>query len=243
MLRANVNVRPVDAALEVRPEAFNGVHASTARVGIMPHAVVQFDGVAAKLVNALEPAKFIGVPRRAGQQVRLDKVAHRFFGAPTGNAGDKLPVALQHADNARLIAFVAAAHAADRTTNQRLINLDRRADAAKRVVAVERSHVGADLVTHAPSGFVGDAQLALDLFRGHAVPARREHEHHKEPIAQRRPRAVKRRPSGREHLIAAPLASVGTADLDAGELWLSTARSPLALDSQTLGPKYKWKKA
>src|SRR5205085_11454060 len=89
-------------------------------------------------------------------------------------------------------------------------------------------------VAHAPCGFVSDAKLALDLFRRHAVPARREHEHDKEPIAERRPGAIKGRSGSREHLITAPLASVGPASLHAVELGFATARSAFVLDAKAL---------
>ena len=40
MLRADVNVRPVDAALQHRPEAFNAVHGRAALADIFVFAVV-----------------------------------------------------------------------------------------------------------------------------------------------------------------------------------------------------------
>ena len=59
--------------------------------------------------------------------------------AAPSNAGNQFPVALQHPDDASLVALVAAAHAAHGTANQRLVNLDNRAGTAERIVAVERA--------------------------------------------------------------------------------------------------------
>ena len=46
---------------------------------------------------------------------------------------------------------------AHRTADQRFVNLNRRAGSAKRIVAIKRSHVGADLVAHAPRSLIGHA--------------------------------------------------------------------------------------
>ena len=68
-----------------------------------------------------------------------------------------------------------------------------------------------DLVAHAPRGFVGHADLALDALGGNAVPRRGEQEHDIEPIAQARAGAIERRSGGRINLIGAPMALVGAA--------------------------------
>ena len=43
VLPADMNVRAVDPALQLRPEAFNGVHASAVARGVLARAVVDFD--------------------------------------------------------------------------------------------------------------------------------------------------------------------------------------------------------
>src|SRR6185312_2777001 len=64
-------------------------------------------------------------------------------------------------------------------------------------------------------GFVGDAEFALDALGGHAVPRSREQEHHIEPVAQRRARAVERRARSRVKLVRAPSALIGAAAANA----------------------------
>ena len=140
------------------------------------------------------------------------------------DAGDDFAAVFQHPKDASLVTSEAAAERPVRpSADHRLINLNDLAGAAERIVAVERGHVSADLVAHAPRGFVGDAQFALDALRGNAVPRRCEQEHDVEPVAERSAGPVERRPAGRKHLKAAPFASVGPARLDAVELGEPTA--------------------
>src|SRR5690606_1788502 len=135
--------------------------------------------------------------------------------AALDHAGDKLPAALKHPNDARLVTLVARALAADGAADQRLVDFDMRAGAAERVVAVERSHILADFVAHAPRGLVSHAERPLDFGSGHAVAARREHVHDQKPVAQRRAGALERRPGHRRDLVAAMLARVNLAGADA----------------------------
>ena len=100
------------------------------------------------------------------------------------------------------------------TADKSFIDLDCLAGTAEREIAVNVAHVFADQAAHAPSGFVGDTELALDLFRGHTVPGRAEKEHDVKPVPQGRPGALKGRPGHRIDLIAAMLANEGPATLD-----------------------------
>ena len=88
--------------------------------------------------------------------------------------------------------------------DQRFVDLNDFAGAAQRIVTVERGHVLADFMAHAPRGFVGHANLALDTLGGNAVPRRREQEHDVEPIAQAGAGAIERRSGSRVKLIGAP---------------------------------------
>ena len=63
-----------------------------------------------------------------------------------------------------------------------------------------------DFMRHAPGGFVGDGQLALDLTRGHALVAGAKEKHDVEPVLQRRAAAGKRCPRFRVNVEGAPLA-------------------------------------
>ena len=71
-----------------------------------------------------------------------------------------------------------------------------------------------DFVPHAPSAFVGDADLPLDFHCSDAVPRRAEQKHHVVPIAERSARGVERRACGRINLIAAALALVAAPGLN-----------------------------
>ena len=80
------------------------------------------------------------------------------------------------------------------------------AGSAKRGIAVHIAHVFPDFMAHAPRGFVGHAKLALDLFRGNALPCGAEQKHGVEPVAQRSASALKWSFGHRGNLIAAILA-------------------------------------
>src|SRR5262245_41447965 len=107
--------------------------------------------------------------------------------------------AFDHAEHDRLILWLAVSVAA---TNDSFARPHGLAGAANRKIAIHITHVLADQVAHAPSRFVGHAELALDLFGGHAVPRGAEQVHDVEPVPQRRPGALKWRSGGRVDLIA-----------------------------------------
>jgi hypothetical protein len=76
-------------------------------------------------------------------------------------------------------------------------------------LVIGRGHKLAQLMAHAPSALVGHAQLALDLFGGHAMPSARHQVHGEEPLSEARPRLVKDGPSARIDMMTACLAGVG----------------------------------
>jgi len=84
-------------------------------------------------------------------------------------------------------------------------------EAGEHVIAVQRGHVFADFMAHAPRGLVGHSNVALDALGRNAVPRRREQEHDVEPIAQAGASAIERRSGGRIQLVGAPVALVGAA--------------------------------
>src|ERR1700728_547834 len=141
------------------------------------------------------------------------------LGSHLNVASENVAVALDDAEHDRLIVVPGPILGAEKT----FVNLDRLAGAAKRKIAVHITHVFADQVAHPPSGFVGDAQLALNFFRSDAVPGPGEKEHHKEPASERRPRALEGRPGSRVDLIAAMLANERAASFDPviGRLFLA----------------------
>ena len=126
-------------------------------------------------------------------------------------------------------AFAAAARFA---ANAGFINLDNLIRPAKRIVAVERAHVLPDFVAHAPCGFVGDANLALDALGGDTVPRSREQEHHVKPIAKAGPGPVEGRPGGRIQLIGAPIALLGAAAFDAAVFRRTPALGAIEVGSE-----------
>ena len=211
MLPADMDMRSIDPALKLRPEAFDGIDA--AAVGRRVLALVMADGdvIEAEHIETTIAAKFIGRHGRTRQDMGLHKGFHRRAVAARYNLRHHITAALQQPDNGSLVALVARPFALDRTTYQRFVNLDNPPHAAKRIGAIERTHIFADLMAHAPRGFVGHAKLTLNFLCGNPVPRGAEQEHDKEPIAQAGAGAVEWGASGRIDLMPAIFADIGAA--------------------------------
>ena len=202
---------PVNSALKLRPEAFDGVRTAAVRRRVLPLVVTNGDVIEAEHIKAAVAAKFIGRHGSAGQNMRLHQRFHGRAVAARHNFRHHVPAALKHPDHNGLVALVSRPFAFDFAADQRFVNLDNLAHAAKRIGAVERSHVFADLMAHPPRGFVGHPKLALDFLGGNAVARRAEQEHDEKPVAQAGAGAIKRRSGGRVDLMAAIFANIGAA--------------------------------
>src|SRR5579885_381996 len=156
-----------------------------------------------------EIRSFVRVDLRSRLNEFYDVRNDVMLGPHLNDARNNIATAFDNAKHYGLVVLAKFIFAAEKT----FVRLDRLAGTAKRIVAVNVAHVFADQVAHAPSRFVGDAELALDLLGGHAVPRGAEQEHDVEPVPERRPGALKRRPGGRVELIAAVFAGEGSAAL------------------------------
>jgi len=230
MMTANMDMRSIDAAIQLRPEAFNGVDARTALGRILTATVVHLDVAIARLVNILIPTKFIGADSRTKSNMLDNDFLHRLFGAADSNSRDQFTATFDHADNASLVALVARAFAGDRTANKRFVNLDNLTGPAKGTITVNNSHILADFMTHAPCGLVGNTDLAFDFLGRNTMPRRAEHEHDIEPVPQAGARPVKGRVGGWIDLMAAIFASVGATFFHAVEMGrLAALRAIMAI--------------
>jgi hypothetical protein len=155
---------------------------------------------------------------RSRQHIRLNDRTQRVAQNVWNDLRNQLAVLFQHSDHNGLAASGAASLTVSHSADARFVNLDDGAGTAKRSVPVERRHVLADFMAHAPRRFVSDSNIALDLLGGNAVPRRGEEEHHVEPVAKAGASAIERRPGGRIEVIRAPLTLIGTAALDAAVL-------------------------
>lgn len=84
------------------------------------------------------------------------------------------------------------------------------------VVAVNDTHVLADLVAHAPRGLVRHSKLALQFFRGDTVAGCGEQVHGVKPFLKWSMRACKGRTRHWVNMMATPRASIGWNLADAG---------------------------
>jgi hypothetical protein len=207
----------VNPALQLRPKSFDSVDASATGLRIFLGGMINRYVTISVQRQIFITAKFVGVDRGAGQDVGIDKRVHGGLSAAWHDACNQLAIAFQHPDNARLIALVAATHARNGAADQRFVNLDFFAHAAKGVITIKLRHILADFMAHAPRRFVGHAKLALNFLGRNSVTRSAKLEHDKKPIAQASASAVKGCASGRVDLRAAPFASVRAASFDAVE--------------------------
>jgi hypothetical protein len=177
-----------DTALEDGPKTFNRVRVD--RTDNVLLAVV-IDRLVIVFGQSVIDAAFVG-----GEQANLvgNHFAHedlRFvFGDTIQNAGDHVALTLHRPDDGsfgRKAMFARASLSAIPmfvlvlSTDERLVNLDNAAELLD--VLNER---GSNLVTHAPSGFVGtEAHVAHDLQRAHALFAGEHEMRDFEPVAER----------------------------------------------------------
>jgi hypothetical protein len=189
--------RADNAALEDRPEALNRIRVNCADNVLF--AVVVHHAVRICLVQSL-----VAAPRIRRQQA--DFVGNNFLYESNGafrgyafqNAGDDVTLALDRAKDGRLAGSGSASHAVVTlipvtvfvlAADIGFINLD---DTAK--LFLRLYHRGANLVAHAPRGFVGaEAHLPHDLQRANSLFAGRHQMHDLEPVAERLVRVLKDR--------------------------------------------------
>ena len=205
MLRTDMDMRPADPALQLRPEAFHAVDGATSCRDILPKRMVDLFMVETVHSKSEIGRQFVGVDDGVWHHVLLDDRDHRADTAVRDNLGYNVATALNHSQNDRFVgkeAFFLRCLSAD----ERLVNLNLFAKAAERRVAIDLAHVFADFVAHAPSRLVGHAKLALDLLCGNATPRRAEQKHNVEPVAQRSASAFKWSIGHRGNLVAAVFA-------------------------------------
>ena len=198
MLRADMDMRPIDPAFHSGPEPFDSIGRSAVEADIFVRAVVDRHMPVTTIGQAKVGAQFIGVDRAAGDHVSIDHWEQSGAALVGDNRRHHVPAALDHTQHNRL----GGAESADES----FVDLDVLAGTANRSVAVHVAHVFADFMAHAPRRLVGHAELALDFLGGNPVPRGAEQKHDMEPVAQRSAGALKRSVGHRGNLIAAILA-------------------------------------
>lgn len=131
--------------------------------------------------------------------------------------GANLAFALNHTDDRSLGSRVARRWPAGETALAAeicFVHFDFAVPPTKRPRPFGVQH-GANLLEHAPCGFIGDASLAFDLLCGNSTARRCHQENGVEPRSQRRGRFVKDRVSSWVNMMAAVVAGVGRTAFDA----------------------------
>ena len=149
---------------------------------------------------------FVAADRRAGADFLKNDCLKGCATDVGDNTGYHVATTLQHSENDSLTCRSPTMLTGSLAADVDLIDLNM---PGKIVITVNVGHVLADFVTDAPRRLVGHPKLALQFFRGYAVPGRGEQVHRVEPLLQRRPRVLERRPSHRMDVMAAPRAGIG----------------------------------
>ena len=225
-MTANTMIDATDPALYEAPESFNGV-----RMNVSGHinflAVVDSLVRVAASANAVVGAEVIGEYHRSWEHVFFDESSQRVGFYVSGDESSNLSLALNHANDGSLIGSASAPPFAPASV-VRLVHLHFAAKSANRPTLLIGQH-GANLLEHAPRRFVGDASLALDLFRRNSATGSRHEVHCIEPRCKRSGRLVKDRASGRMDMVSAMVAAVGRAAHNA--VVLRNALAVLAKDA------------
>src|SRR6266581_1747784 len=220
VLRRDPVVDPADPALHQRPEPLDGLYVNVpAYVDLLR---VVHRAMRVQIVQLSEGLPFVGVDGRTRLDLRVD-VRSQAFSRVRFDFRVDLPVphdllaigglgsALDDAEHRRLVGVVRTWRTGPlwtvpphpTTTDVRRVHLDRSREQVG-VLVEQRT----DQLEHAPSGRVGDADLAFQLLRGNPASSASHEVHGLEPQTQRRGRTLEDRPLQRVLVVSAELAGV-----------------------------------
>ena len=197
------------AAFEMGPESLDGVGVRIAFLPLLATVVHRIVFVAhfakraitLRLVGA-DPTAFRNEFFDDGKQGRIPRIRH--------DVGHEIAAAFDHAKNRNFVIsfgrptdlrFVMLA-----TADVCLVNFDM---ASKSAIAIDDAHKLANLVTDAPCGLIGHAQLPLKLLGGHPMAGRRKQVHRIEPKLQRCSGALKGGTGAGINMMPTELAAIG----------------------------------
>ncbi len=168
MLRRNKGVRPPNGTLELSPEAFNGVGVALAP-SVVVLSMLNASVHVAETASCETSIRLILVAHDVGPRlhVLLDEGEYYFRTAVRHFLNLDAALPLNHAENCALVLELHSILPAFSVV--RLVYFD---DAGERIPTL--FHKGAYLVSHAPCGFVRNAELPLELLGCYAVLRGRE---------------------------------------------------------------------
>lgn len=226
MLFGNVNVGGTDAAFQVLPKVFHPVDVRVSD-NIFMDAVIDRLVIVASLFQSLIGVQFVSMNRCSSFDILFNDWLERLPFAVRHNLRHYLSLALHHPKDNRLIGRTATTHAGAITADIGFINLN---IAKQWKLAVNKLHVFADKVCHAPSRLVSHAKLTFQFLRRNAVAGSCEKVNRIEPKLQRCAAVLKRRADCGMQMMAAPLAGVSAFSLKTKPLrFLVALRADVAL--------------
>ena len=203
MTAADMDMRSIDPAVHLRPEAFNGVRGRALEADIFMGGMINRHVAMPARVKPYIGAQFVSVDSATGNDIGVNHRLQRGALLVRNNRRPHVATTFHHTHDNRF----GRAEAADKC----LVDLDMLAGTTKRAVAVNVAHVFADFMAHAPSRFVSDAKLAFNFLGSNTVPRCAEQEHDKKPITKGCARPIKWSASSRVNLMPAILAHIGAA--------------------------------
>jgi hypothetical protein len=198
MLAGNMNVSAADAAFKVLPKVLQIVDVRSSHAGIFARAVTNRLVIEASLFQTLVRLQFVGVNHRAVHDVLFNDRLQSFLCDVRDNFRHHLAVALQHAENNRLIRRTASANAVSFSADVGFINFN---FAIQRHFVIHLRHVITNLMAHAPRRLIGYAKLTFQLLSRYAVTGNREHMNGNEPRLHGRAAVFEQSASGRVNVI------------------------------------------
>ena len=219
IVTAHVVIHAPNSAFHQRPESFDGLRVNVA-------SNVDFLGVlnAAMIVIVRSSGKsvigriLIGEHKVGWQNVFFNQSMQGALGHIGRNECADIALALDKSNYRSFCFLVCCARTALHslaTAKIHLIHFDGLLAAAKFRRVLGFIEHGANLLKHAPRGFVRNARLALDLFCGNAATGRGHKVDRIKPSRERSGRLVKDRARSRVNVVAAMIARVGRTALDA----------------------------
>jgi len=203
ILRAYLVIRAHDAALEDRPEAFDGIRmhrAVNVLTASMIHGLVRESAARVAAADAVIRGPLVGADKaHATRDGLAHEVSQRHGIDRIDHASNDVSLALDCADNGSLTRTNTAAAAFPAAAFVLVLVLEVAAyeclvhfDDAEQLQEFSVLHRDANAMAHVPRGFVGaEAEHAKHLQGTHAFLARRHHVDDSEPIAQRLVRVLK----------------------------------------------------
>ena len=225
VLSGYVDMSAVNAALQLRPEAFNAVHMGRA-FDVLASTVFNRAMVIALGIQRLVAVKLIGANIAASLYVFLNDRMQGIAAHVRHHFSHNLTAPFKHAKHGSLAEGSAASRAFPLAAYHRFVYFNM---AGQSVVPIHGTHVLTNLVAHPPSALVSNADLPLQFLGRYSMSGRGEQVHGIEPFLQRRTGTMKGRANHRIDFFSTPRALISRVAADTMKLAVLAALRAIKL--------------